>query len=96
MKKLNECKIGDIIRVDRTGQSYTRSILAIVGEEIIIDSFLDEPNIKISDDYYYIYDNAIYYPIENQTLVLPIYTIGAKHGKEYMQKQLQELIGCKN
>lgn len=96
MKKLTECKNGDIIaEITADSQIEYLEIVHVTKDRLYLDSILEGEDIPIENVYYITIGKRLYMPVENKDELLELYRIGFLNGCIDMKRQFREFLDIK-
>lgn len=96
MKKLTECKIGDIIaEITSNSQIEYLEIMHATDYRFYLEDMVEGEDIPIENVYYTTIGERLYMPVENIDELLGLYRVGFLNGGIDMKRQLREFLGIK-
>lgn len=96
MKKLTECKIGDIIaEITSNSQIEYLDIMYATEHRFYLEDIVEGEDIPIENVYYTTIGERLYMPVENIDELLGLYRVGFLNGGIDTKRQLREFLGIK-
>lgn len=96
MKKLTECKEGDIIaEITSDSQIEYLEIMHASKDRFYLEDIIEGEDIPIENVYYTTIGKILYMPVENVDELLGLYKVGFLNGGIDMKRQLREFLGVK-
>lgn len=96
MKKLTECKKGDIIaEITADSQIEYLDIMYATEHMLYMEDMIEGEDIPIEDVYYTTIGDRLYMPVENIDELLGLYKVGFLNGGIDMKRQFREFLGIK-
>ena len=96
MKKLTECKNGDIIaEITADSQIKYLKIVHVTKDRLYLDDIFEGEDIPIEDVCYTTIGERLYMPVENVDELLGLYRVGFLNGCINMKRQFREFLGIK-
>ena len=97
MKKLNECKEGDMMCEissvhDIEPKISYYEVTQVTNDMIYLDDICFGPALQNNNYYFCKSDSKLYMPVENIPYVIGIYKIGVEHGMKDVKKQMRLLL----
>jgi hypothetical protein len=94
MKKLTECKIGDIIaEITADSQIEHLKIVHVTKHRIYLEDMFEGEDFPIEDVYYTTIGERLYMPVENVDELVELYRVGFLNGGIEMKRQFREFLG---
>lgn len=96
MKKLTECKKGDIIaEISADSQIEYLDIMYVTEHRLYLEDIIEGEDIPIENVYYTTIGDKLYMPVENIDELLGLYKVGFLNGGIDMKRQFREFLGVK-
>ena len=96
MKKLTDCKEGDIIaEITSDSQIEYLEIMHASKDRLYLEDIIEGEDIPIENVYYTTIGKILYMPAENVDELLGLYKVGFLNGGIDMKRQLREFLGVK-
>jgi hypothetical protein len=96
MKKLTECKKGDIIaEITSDSQIEYHDIVYATEHRFYLEDMVEGEDIPIENVYYTAIGDRLYMPVENIDELLGLYKVGFLNGGINMKRQFREFLDIK-
>lgn len=101
MKKLNECKEGDMICEISSVHNLEPKIsyyevTHVISDMIYLGDICFDPALQNNNYYFCKLNSKLYMPVENLPCVMGIYKMGVEHGMGDVKKQMRLLLDIKD
>lgn len=94
MKKLTECKKGDIIaEITADSQIEYLDIVHATEHMLYLENVVEGEYISIEDVYYTTIEERLYMPVENVDELVGLYRVGFLNGGIEMKRQFRNFLG---